>query len=801
MSGHLLTLLRTRLLGLLLLAALSLNGTAQAQQTQTRAPATALAESQAVVQLQAQGQEQLPLLPYLQIWTDTSARLGPQEVAHQAFRPMQSSDKRPGYSASAYWLRLRLHNPSTQSLSRHLLIEPARLEEVALYREQADGQWQVSHAGTSHPFGERELAMRESAFIVQLAPGQTQTFLLRVASRSSVALEASLWEPHTLQIRFPGGLWLDGVLVGVALILMLLTVMMTQVLREPAAMYIAAHMLMAILYESGMRGTSFMILWPDATDWATRSLALLGGIAVLCQWLAVRRLLHLRRRQPRLHRGLNLIAWLSLLTLGVCLLGDYRLGTFCNSVLNTVMVLGLLLACVQAARAGQRLALAWLLALGTQALGILPRYLSLLGLSSHGPMSDYAPPLMMELGCLLVLTALMHRFHQQHQRYERGLETAVLERTKALAQATRHAQASDAAKGRLLGYIGHDLRAPLASVVHVAREMRADQAFDADRRAIERSGLLLLDMIDELQRFAKAPESSAVLEILPAPVYLHGLLHDTVEQAQGLARSAGCHIELRLAPELPTVVELDAKRLRQVLFNLLSNAAKFSRDSVIMLHAGIEAGAPARLQLSVSDQGSGIAAEDLPWLFEPFVRASASAHLPGQGLGLSIARQMVQAMGGDIRVRSQLGLGSEFSFDLPLQLADEDEVMWPPLLRQISIGEGLHALVLDPCETAREALAERLSLAGFDCLQAADLEEAMQIDTPLELLVVEPDGLPGGLIQALAGLRSRHAQMRVLCCSRHLPPKPDAGWLGKPVQEEDWWAALQLLSASSMANA
>ncbi|MBY0233592.1 MAG: hypothetical protein K2W93_01330, partial [Burkholderiaceae bacterium] len=394
LSSLLRKLLRTQVLGLLLVAAF-FNGHAQEQQANIGA---ALPAPQAILQLQAQDQEQLPLRPYLQIWVDPSARLGPQDAQRQRFRPMQSSDKHPGYSGSAFWLRLRLHNPGTQSLSRYLLIEPARLEEVALYRQQADGNWQASHAGTSRPFGERELAMRESAFIVQLAPGQTQTLMLRVASRSSVALEATLWDPHALQVRFPGGLWVDGVLVGVSLFLMLLAVMTTHVLREPAAIYIAAHMLLAILYESGMRGTSFMILWPNATDWATRSLATLGGLAVLCQWLAVRRLLHLRRRQPRLHRGLNLIAWLGLLTLGVCLAGDYRLGTISNSLLNSCMLLGLLLACVQAARAGQRLALVWLLALGTQALGMLPRYLGLLGLWPHGLLSDYAPPLMMELG-------------------------------------------------------------------------------------------------------------------------------------------------------------------------------------------------------------------------------------------------------------------------------------------------------------------------------------------------------------------------------------------------------------------
>ncbi|MBB4844555.1 signal transduction histidine kinase [Paucibacter oligotrophus] len=776
MSGLFRYLLLILALGLLPIATL-FGGKAQAQ-----------AAAQAPLPLQAPGQERLDLLPYLQIWVDAGARQGPQEAERQAFRPMQVADKRPGYSAAAFWLRLRLHNPGSQTVYRHLLMEPARLEEVALYRPLADGRWQPARAGTSRPFGERELALRESAFIIELAPGQTQTLLLRVASRSSVALEATLWEPRTLQNRQPGGLWLDGLLVGIALILMLLSLMMSRVLREPAALYIAAHLLLAILYESGMRGTSFMILWPNATDWATRSLAILGGLAVLGQWLAVRRLLRLRRRQPRLHRSLSLLAGLGLLSLGLCLFGDYRLGTLGNSLLNSALLLGMLLACVRAARSGQRLAWAWLAALGAQALGMLPRYLGLLGLTPHGLLSDYAPPLMTELGCLLVLIALMRRFHAQHQRYERGLEAAVAERTQALAQATRHAQASDAAKGRLLGYIGHDLRAPLASVVHVARELRAGESLEADRRAIERSGLLLLDMIDELQRFAKAPESSAALEILPAPVYLHGLLHETVEQAQGLARSAGCRIELRLAADLPCVVELDAKRLRQVLFNLLSNAAKFSREGTIVLQA--ECRAPARLQIRVSDQGRGIAPDELPWLFEPFVRASSSAHLPGLGLGLSIARQMVQAMGGDIRVRSQLGEGSEFSFDMPLQLASEDEVLWPPLLRQPQLGEARLALVLDPCASAREALMERLSLSGYDCLQAADLPEALAIEAPLDLLIVEPEALPGASLQALGELRGRHGRMRILCCSRRLPPYPAPFWLCKPVQEQDWWAAL-----------
>ncbi|MDC6167119.1 sensor histidine kinase [Paucibacter sp. XJ19-41] len=734
----------------------------------------------------------------LRLHVDRDASQGPaaiQALPESAWMAVDERRLTPGYSSAAYWLRLQLHNPGSEPQLRWLLLRPARLESVSLYQAgpASDGLL-PRRAGTDQPFAARELPLRESAFVLALAPGERQTLWLRVASRSAIALDLSLWPREALLHHEQTRLWLDGMVIGFALLLMVATLLMGLAQRERAYAYVALYLGAFVFYESGMRGTAFMLFWPQATDWAVRALGSFGVLAHLFELAALTRLLDTARFQPRWHRGMQALALLDLLALGLCFWGDYRLGTTLASLLNGGLGLLMAVACVRAVRQRRPLAWAWGAAVALHLIGLLPRVFSLLGWQPHSSLVDYAPPFVGLLGCLVVLLAMLQRVRRQRLQHEVALESAVQLRTRELLAASARAQASDAAKGRLLGYLGHDLRAPLASVVQLARRLQPDAGFEQDRRAIEHGSQLLLEMIDELQRFARAPTASAAPEVLAAPCYLHGLLLELHQQAQGLARSNGNRLRLRLAPELPSVLELDAKRLRQALFNLLSNAAKFTRDGQITLGADYREG---RLCLTVADTGPGIAAADQALLFEPFVRPASSNGIPGLGLGLSIARQTVLAMGGSLELHSRPGEGCRFELSMPAPSAEEAQVDWPAL-RGLSaaplLDQGL-ALVLDACDSARQALSERLSLSGYDCLQAASLAEAMALDTfgvEPALLIVEPASLPRGDLQSLAALRRRHPGMRLICCSAR--PAPDA-LLYKPAPEHAWWAAMQSLSA------
>lgn len=752
---------------------------------------SAPARAQAVLALQAQ-QPVIDLTPYVWLHVDPKGDASLADVlASRDFAAAQRHDLQPGYTPAAYWLRIRLHNGTQESIRRHLRVPPARLEEISLYARTDGMGWHRSDAGLSVPFSRRELPVRVSTFSVQVEPGQQVELLLRVASRSSINLRPQLWETAALALRHQRELLADGLMLGMMTLVLLLALALGFLLRERAYVYTALYVLSYMLYESGMRGTSFMLLWPDATDWALRSLSTFAILTTLLQVLALVRMLGLARTQPRLQRALRVVALANFLGVGLCVFGDYPLGTFITAQFNTVLLLAMIVGAWRARQQRHPLAKPWLGMLVAGMLGMTPRYAELLGLMPYSALSDYAPPIASLLGTLLVLGGLLRRMQRQKARQELKMEMAVRERTMALDEARERAERSDKAKGRLLGYLGHDLRAPLASVVQVARQLRTGQDFEANRHAIEHSSLLALEMIDEMQHFSRSPESEARLEILPAPLYLHGLLQEIVNQSQALARAGGNTLTLVIAHELPSVVQLDARRLRQVLVNLLANAAKFTRGGRIVLQAGVTP--DGALSLAVKDNGPGIAEEDLARVFEPFVRAPTEAFRPGIGLGLSIVQQLVRAMQGQIAVHSRPGQGARFEVRLPWVTAQEDEVFWSPARPWLAqpIGEGHTALLLDHCAVVREALRERLVLAGFECLEASSPQEAdalMQAH-PVRLLVVEPE-LTDDMPAWLATWQRRPRTALLYCSQWHAPTASGPPRLLKPAPESDWWVTL-----------
>ncbi len=754
------------------------------------------AAAQSPLELRADDPGEIRLAPHATLHADATGSADPPALFARGtpdFHPATPASTTPGYSASAFWLRVVVHDAERTPQERILVLEPARMESVSLFwRGEGQAGWHMSRAGTDQPYAARELPLRESAFEIRLAPGETRELMLRVASRGAVALRPSLWKPSALLGERLRANRIESLLLSLPLLVVVVAAGLFLSSRRAVYGVLSAYLLAGLLWDAAMRGTAFEFLWPDATDWAQRSLGTLGALATLLQALTIQLVLDARHDQPRLYRVQLAAFGASLLACAWCVWGDYRVATQAAGACNVALIALSLLLSARGVRAGTPLARACLLVVACQQLGVVPSMLSLWGVIGSTALVDDAPLLGCTIGVAAMLGALLWQLQRERVRGTQELEALVRARTAELVEAHALARAGDEAKGRLLGYIGHDLRSPLASMLLLTRRLGQDREFETTRRAIEASTLMLLETIDELQRFARRPDADAAPEILAAPLYLHGLLLEVAEQAQAMARSNGNRLTLRRGAALPAVIELDAKHLRQVLFNLLSNAAKFTRDGEIVLDADVSGG---RLRLAVSDTGKGIAAEDLPLVFEPFVRAAGAARLPGLGLGLSIAREAVRAMGGDITAHSRPGAGSCFSVDLPWLAAGEEHVQWPPPdvdPAAHDLGAGWHALVLDACQTAREALAERLALAGFDAIEQtstlAEAGERLQAAATRAswVLVLEPRGLPEA-----AEDRLRHragGRVEFLRCSA---APAEAGELSKPVQQADWWAALR----------
>ncbi len=256
----------------------------------------------------------------------------------------------------------------------------------------------------------------------------------------------------------------------------------------------------------------------------------------------------------------------------------------------------------------------------------------------------------------------------------------------ALQQARTLADAANEAKTLFLATMSHEIRTPLYGVLGTL-ELLARTDLNGQQRgylnAIEGSSANLLQMICDVLDVSKIEAGQLSLEFSTfSPIEL---VQEVIQGYAGAAQGKGLQLFACLDPQLPDRVRGDATRIRQILNNLLNNALKFTESGRIVLRLRLEdrEDERAQLQWQVVDTGKGIAEQDQPYLFEPFFQASGNANVvAGSGLGLSICKRLMHLMNGTLRVVSEPGLGSSFSFTLPLeQVCDDGQAPWAqPLL-------------------------------------------------------------------------------------------------------------------------
>jgi PAS domain S-box-containing protein len=276
------------------------------------------------------------------------------------------------------------------------------------------------------------------------------------------------------------------------------------------------------------------------------------------------------------------------------------------------------------------------------------------------------------------LELLGHRNH---------LEDLVQARTAQLRQAEEAAQAANRAKSEFLANMSHEIRTPMNGVIGMVDILQETELKPAQQRmlgTIHVSSLALLQVLNDILDFSKMEAGKMTVESVP--MHLREVAEGVAQLMVSLPASKATELSLFVSPELPDWLLGDPSRLRQVLLNLLGNAIKFSAnkgktEALVSLH--IEpcrlAGGADGVRLSVIDNGIGMSPEVVAKLFQPFTQAdeSTARKFGGTGLGLSISQRLVELMGGRITVRSTLGEGSEFTVELPLQLAPPERQLQP----------------------------------------------------------------------------------------------------------------------------
>ncbi len=246
-------------------------------------------------------------------------------------------------------------------------------------------------------------------------------------------------------------------------------------------------------------------------------------------------------------------------------------------------------------------------------------------------------------------------------------------------QAVMEMREIDRLKTQFLANMSHELRTPLNSIIGFSRVILkgidgpVTELQQQDLTAIYNSGQHLLGLINDILDLAKI--EAGKMELAFDEVNISDVVNSVLSTTSGLVKDKPIELKRSIEPNLPAV-RADAIRVRQVIINLLSNAAKFTEQGEIAVHVSLVAGSAGRneIKVSVSDTGPGISDKDQEKLFQPFsqVDDSPTRKTGGTGLGLSICQQLINMHGGRIWVDSEPGKGSTFHFTLPLFRKDTD---------------------------------------------------------------------------------------------------------------------------------
>ena len=375
----------------------------------------------------------------------------------------------------------------------------------------------------------------------------------------------------------------------------------------------------------------------------------------------------------------------------------------------------------------------------------------------------------------------------------------------SLASASERAEAANRAKSLFLANMSHEIRTPMTAMLGYAELLEHTSLSEQERRKylaiIQHNGDALMALISDVLDLSRIEAGQVKVE--QQPCNLPALMKDVLNSHMLRAQKKDIALSLNYASEVPESILTDPFRLRQILINLIGNAIKFTEKGGVTVTVSCVQGAPARLAITVTDTGIGIAEQDLPSVFEPFsqVDDSFTRKFGGTGLGLAIARQLSRSLHGDISVASTHHQGSSFTLEMDVELDQQARWVQPAealaveqkSVRLPAIRSSGNVLVVDDNQVNRLLVARVLAHAGFDVEEAADGREALEKcrpDEEFDLIVLDMQMPVMDGFEAAQALRARGYRGAILALTANVMAEDrrrclEAGcdeFLGKPVR-------------------
>lgn len=596
----------------------------------------------------------IKLTDQVEMLIDASGELSPFEVLSEEtasqWQPARSDNLQRNYRFGVIWLRFRLDASRSIHKEWDLVLGNPSIQYIDLYQQfDASGPRLVHRTGSARPFDSRDKDYR--FFVLPLEVYGPTSFLMRLDTTSNSRLPMTLYPAESfwssVQLADIGN-WL---FYGVILSMVTYNLFLFLTVRDSSYLWYVLFIGFFGAAQFSIDGYLFQYFWWEGQGYDGRVTYWLSSLALAFAGCFILKFLDL----PRVSRILTLVLVATIaLQLFIALLSSVIERSLMGRILtlNGIYFLNLSIAVGiyawwKGLVAARYFVLAWMVFyLGN---------LSFLIINTGWIQQPISPVLLSKLGAfletMLLSFALGHRIRVLRESSER-------ERLRAEAQSY------------FLAQISHEIRTPLNGVLGMT-EVLSRTNLDTEQRSyvdtIQGSGASLMALINDILDYSKI--EAGKMELHNEPIQVHSLIEQQVQLFRAQAEQKGLVLTAEVEDSLPRLIQVDVQRLRQVLSNLISNAIKFTDEGTIRLVVASETRHDQPwLVCRVIDSGIGIADAEQESLFNAYSQLACAQNRSayGTGLGLVISRQLVQLMGGELKLFSQVGKGSEFTLAVPL---------------------------------------------------------------------------------------------------------------------------------------